>query len=284
MKPNFVIVGALKAGTTSLAEWLRSHPDVFIPELKEPRFFLYDERNRMHRARSRAVFPIRSSGEYKDLFRGAESFKAVGEASPQYLHSAIACGRLLESLPDARIVVSLRHPVKRAYSQYWMRVREGVESGSFADSILQRHSWVEYSYYSDAVERYINSFGRGRVCVVVFEELVSAPTKSLAELCAFLELDSDATELLLPKENVGHSGARGMLSKVLDDRQLRLVLKRIVPKTIRRAFRPFLGRGEPIPPLEASQLDALSECFRGDISRTSDLIGIDLAQVWWPKG
>lgn len=284
VKPSFIIVGALKAGTTSIAEWLRSHPDVYLPELKEPRFFLYDKLNAEHRAKSRAIFPIRSLGEYEALFRRTGGFKAVGEASPQYLHSEKALMRMLEVLPDVKVVISLRHPVKRAYSQYWMRVREGVESGSFAEAIVHRHQWTEFSYYADAIERYIRGFGRGRVCIMVFEDLVSAPEMPLMQLCTFLGIDCGATSLSLPRENVGHSGRGGILSKAAYDRRLHLIVKRFLPRPVRRAFRPLLGKGEPMPALEANQAFELSGYFRDDVSRTSDLIGIDLEAFWWPKG
>ena len=119
--PNFVVIGAAKAGTTALYWYLQEHPEVFMSPLKETNFFAYgvDPEGRLlygdpelHR------FPIKNLDAYADLFAGAGDEKAVGEASPIYLECPEAAGRIQQLLPEARIICGLRDPVDRAYSDY----------------------------------------------------------------------------------------------------------------------------------------------------------------------
>ena len=108
MRPNFFIVGAPKCGTTSLADWLSAHPDVFMPALKEPHFFSDDMKNRT----------VTNQSEYESLFRGAGSARAVGEASTWYLYSSTAARNIEAAVKDAKYIVLTRDPAAMAVSLY----------------------------------------------------------------------------------------------------------------------------------------------------------------------
>ncbi len=111
--PNFFIVGVAKAGTTSLAAWLRQHPEVFISKLKEPRYFSHDLADPgVHNV-------VRSREAYLALFARSGRYKARGEASTSYFtHWRHVPERIKEVVPEARIIILLRDPVERAYSSY----------------------------------------------------------------------------------------------------------------------------------------------------------------------
>src|SRR5215210_5286768 len=124
--PNFIIVGAAKAGTTALYWYLSEHPAVYMSPVKETFYFAYgvDEAGRLlygdpevHR------FPVKTLREYEALFAAAGDASAIGEASPIYLECPQSAGRIRELIPAARIVASLRQPVDRAYSDYIMYLR-----------------------------------------------------------------------------------------------------------------------------------------------------------------
>src|SRR5206468_5150499 len=126
MLPNFIVIGAAKAGTTALYWYLAEHPAVFMSRVKETNYFAFglDGEGRLlygdpevHR------FPVRSLSEYEHLFANAADAAAVGEASPIYLECPQAAARIRTLLPGARIICSLRHPVDRAYSNYLMALR-----------------------------------------------------------------------------------------------------------------------------------------------------------------
>jgi hypothetical protein len=117
MLPNFIVIGAAKAGTTALYWYLAEHPDVFMSPKKETNYFAYgrDRQGRLlYGDPEFHQFPVQSLAEYEELFDGAEGARAVGEASPIYLEAPQTAGRIRELLPQSRLICSLRHPVDRA--------------------------------------------------------------------------------------------------------------------------------------------------------------------------
>ena len=98
MLPNFLIIGAAKAGTTSLYHYLQQHPDVHMSAVKEPNYFCFDEQPPEYA-------PIRTLSDYEKLFGSAASALAVGEASTQYLNSVVTPQRIADLLPRAKLIV-----------------------------------------------------------------------------------------------------------------------------------------------------------------------------------
>ena len=125
--PNFFIVGAPRAGTTSLYRYLRRHPQVFMPAVKEPHFFA----NINPDPDQRHLFPAMDEGQYVRLFRGALHYRAIGEASPSYLVTKGAAERIKARVPNAKIIMLLRDPTERAFSHYLMDIRDGLQSLPF---------------------------------------------------------------------------------------------------------------------------------------------------------
>ena len=126
MLPNFIVIGAAKAGTTSLHWYLAEHPAVFMTPTKDPSYFAYglDARGQLLVGRSGVPrFPVKSLAEYERLFEDVGGATAVGEASTMYLECPQSAGRIREMIPQARILCSIRHPVDRAYSDYLMYLR-----------------------------------------------------------------------------------------------------------------------------------------------------------------
>ena len=183
--PNFLIVGTAKAGTTSLFEYLGQHPDVFVPPVKEPCFFSSGLPSFTH-----------NRTDYENLFAGRTSEKAIGEASTPYIYDPDAAGRIRCLLPDAKIIILLRNPVHRAYSEWMFNAFElGCEPLLFeqaldaederagAAAFRERCTTVHYSsflyfragLYHDQVKRYLDLFGRRQVRVYLFEEFVRDP-------------------------------------------------------------------------------------------------------------
>src|SRR5688572_14326389 len=112
--PDFLIVGAMRSGTTSLHKYLQAHPDVFVASGKEVHFF--DRRYG------------RGLDWYRSRFAGVTTERVVGEATPAYMYDENAIARIAHDLPDARLIVVLRNPVDRAYSHYWRNRSRGREN------------------------------------------------------------------------------------------------------------------------------------------------------------
>ena len=126
--PNFLILGAQKAGTTSLFDYLGQHPEVYPSPIKETHFFDHGGVRQTYAGPVRIPGPkIKSLEEYEGLFDGVRDEKAVGEATPTYLYLPGVAERIRHHVPEARLIAILRDPVERAYSGYQHAVRNGRE-------------------------------------------------------------------------------------------------------------------------------------------------------------
>ena len=134
--PNLFIVGAPKAGTSSLYEYLKKIPGIYMSPIKEPHYFDIQTIPTNHK-----LNPIRDKKKYLSLFKKVKDEKIVGEASPGYLSDPQAPKLIHQVSPNARIIISLRNPVQRAFSEYLMYVNYGKLTTTFHDQ-LQMHSYT----------------------------------------------------------------------------------------------------------------------------------------------
>ncbi len=205
-RPDFLIVGAGRCGTTALYEYLRAHPRVFMPRVKEPRFFAEDMPGLMNR--------VASLPEYLALFRDAgDEHLAVGEASPQYLYSSVAIRKIREFNPEARLIVMLRNPVDMACSAhaeclYWFVEDEPDLQRAWRLQPLRRKGlrvpkactqvtvllWEDMCRLGEQVERLLDEFPREQARFILFEDFVSDTALVYEDVLAFLNLPSDGRE------------------------------------------------------------------------------------------
>ena len=174
--PNLFVVGAAKAGTTSLHYYLNQHPDIYMSPLKEPHFF-----SQISPAPELKSFfqSVQNEAEYLALFAGAHNEAVVGEASTSYLWDEQAPNRIYSSVPRAKLVIMLRNPVDRAYSHYLNDAREGIETRAFLEAVTQDFQrqtkgwgvsqlYVDLGFYCGQVSRYLNTFPRDRIFYRLF--------------------------------------------------------------------------------------------------------------------
>lgn len=187
--PNFVIIGAMRCGTTSMARYLSAHPDVFIGKKKEVHFF---------------DFEYELGNEwYRKQFDLADGETAIGEATPNYLYHPLAVERMAEVIPDARLIVLLRNPVDRAYSHYWHNRERSRETLDFEAAIeaeperlrsdTYRPGWSAYldkGRYLEQLERALRFYPRESLHVAIFEEFRADPLPVFARICDFLGVDT----------------------------------------------------------------------------------------------
>jgi Sulfotransferase domain len=202
--PEFLVIGAQKAGTTALYAYLRWHPAITGPSWKEVSFF---DRHWWRGERwYRGQFPLRSAG------------RLVGEASPSYLFHPLAPERVRSLLPDVRLIALLRDPVERAYSQYQHEVALGREPLSFEDALeaeeertrgeVERlvadprafsRDWWDHTYaarglYAEQLERWLAVFPRNQLLVVAADELGEKPAETYAAVLSFLGVEPHALD------------------------------------------------------------------------------------------
>lgn len=180
MLPTFVIVGAQKAGTTSLWAYLDAHPEVFVCAGKEPGFFVEE------------ITWSKGLAWYETLFAGAEGAKAIGEASTYYTMFPYFDGvpeRIDAVLPGVRIIYIMRHPVERMRSGYVQLVEEGKERRPLREALLFDARYADISRYCMQIERYYRTFDESRILLLTAEELHDDRQETMARVCRFIGVD-----------------------------------------------------------------------------------------------
>ena len=287
MLPNFIVIGAAKAGTTALYWYLSEHPAVFMSKVKETNFFAYgvDEEGRLlygdpdvHR------FPVKSLAQYQELFAGAGDAAAVGEASPIYLECPQSAGRIRDLLPEARLICGLRQPVERAYADYlmylWRRGRRfEPERDLTSSSVWARPDsrWMQVSRYHEQLSRYFAVFPRERLHVFLIDDLKRGAIDTVQGVYRFLEIDSTFVPDFETAHNVGGVPSSRFLESVFTSRAIRSAVEPWIPKRAADWVRGLRTRNmRQAPPLPPDLRKELTGRLRDDILRTSDLIGRSL--------
>ena len=269
--PNFLIIGAAKAGTTSLYEHFRAHPAIFMPRLKEARFFNYDGRG------SKVRFPVQTLEEYAALFEGVTDEQAVGEATPHYLTFPAAAGRIHALLPAARLIASLRNPVDRSYSIYQMNQRNhAVNEGVPYARAMQADPHLQDGYAAH-LARFLALFPRGQLRIILLEDLEARPKATLAGLFDFLGVDPAFMPDVARVANPGGTPRVKLLHDVLANKKLIAATRSLMPEALVAPLKALRSRNLRRSPLPAADRAAATAFFRDDILRTQDLIGRDLS-------
>ena len=230
--PNFFVVGAPKAGTTSLYHYLDQHPEVYVSPIKEPCFFAPEVVELTPRARD--IFdadaaalqayldgPVREKRtrgfvleweQYLKLFKNVRGETAVGEASVSYLSSSRAPGAIRERAPDGRIIMMLRDPVDRLFSHYVATYAAGATDHAFVPWVMEQVAEeatrrmpfgpVRAGRYAEHLQRYYQHFSRQQVCVHLYDDYLKAPGTVLRDVLAFLGVDPDGPVDVRQRHNV----------------------------------------------------------------------------------
>jgi hypothetical protein len=267
--PNFLIIGAMRSGTTSLTRYLRSNPQVFMAQPKELHFFDFEY----------------DQGEdwYRRHFEDAGDVHAVGEATPNYLYLEEAMPRLAALVPDARLVAILRNPVDRAYSHYWHNRSVGREELSFEEALTSEPerirsddphpraywSYVDRGRYVHQLRRVRDLYPRDSLRVLLFDDLLSEPEETYRSTCRFIGADPDHRPPELGEPVNGFVTFRS--------RTLRSITQRM-PRSARRAVGRLNARSESYPPMSAATREGLVDGFRADNAALARWLGRDLSE------
>jgi hypothetical protein len=299
-KPNFLIVGAAKAGTTSLYEYLKQHPDICLPldpKRKEPTYFVD------------SYTGVRDYNDYLSLFAHGRGSKAIGEASTAYLYSEESPGWIKSVLGDIKIIILLRNPAKRAFSLYTWMVREGWENAkTFEDALAQEpvrlkdpnfhehclEFFPDYLYfgsglYTHQVARYFTTFGKERVRVYLFEEFVKNPVATCQDVFDFLDVD----RTFVPRIEVYNEGRvpfsiglQFYMQSISMGQRAGYPVRLLLPKPYRGPVLGYVkwlnqrfGKKTTISPAAYQSLMAR---YLDDIRQLEQLLGRDLS-IWYAK-
>jgi hypothetical protein len=285
--PNFLVIGAGKAGTTSLYEYLGEHPQIFVSAIKETNFFAWHAKHPGARAwggNPRRALPIRDLAAYTALFDDVGDETAIGEVSPLYLESLTAPASIRETLPDVKLIASLRQPVDRAYSGYAMEVRPDEVRPTLREAMRPESDLIQGGFYHALLQRYTALFPESQMLVILFEDLISQPLPTMSRIYRFLGVDPEFAPAVGVRHNPGGVPKNRLFDALLTARGLRPLLEPVVPNFLRRAAMKLRSRNiEKAPPLSPALHAELTELFREDILALQDFLGRDLSSWLAPR-
>jgi hypothetical protein len=293
--PNFLIIGTMKAGTSSLYHYLKQHPEIFMSPIKEPHFFAFEEGILFagpgdHKLRPRQITNVEA---YRNLFTGATDEKAVGEASTSYLYSPTAPACIRNHLPEAKLIAILRDPVERAYSNYLYWARRGYEpltdfwQAIQAEQTRIRENWApEWHYFSRGlyhrqVERYVNVFSRSQIRIYLYDDLVANAPGLMQDIFRFLDVDETFVPDVSVRYNLGglprSKALKGLLARL---HPVTSIFKPLLSEELRQRLKKAIKRWNlrEAPPLSEEVRTRLRGLYREDILRLQDLIQRDLSK------
>jgi hypothetical protein len=293
--PNFFVVGAQKAGTTSLYHYLNQHPEVYMSPRKEPFFFDHELNAHGEVVQQKFGGPgdqqapkYANIRDYEALFAGAKGEKAIGEASPLYIYAPGTAGRIKRYVPEAKLVALLRNPADRAYSAFLHARRIGKEPfRDFGEALRQeegriRDNWHYLFHYRNRglyyaqLERYYEFFEREVIGIWLYEDLRDDPAGVVQSVFRFLGVDDE----FVPDTSSRHNPARvpkNEAARVAVKAMMLPGVGRIFPSAS-RARRLVEGRIFTKPPsVDPETRRKLIEGYRADIGLLQEAIGRDLS-------
>lgn len=296
--PDFLLVGAPKAGTTALHTALARHPDVFMSTPKEPKFFLTDDGVRPPaRGGPGDAQTIRKQiwrrADYERLFEAAPAGALRGESTTLYLQEPAAHRRIRSLIPQARLVAVLRDPVDRAHSN-WTHLRSagleperdfvracGLEPERIAAGWAPFWRYLGLGRYAEQLEQLFGVFPREQVLVLFYRDLRESPVEALDQVCAFLGLQTGVITDL-PAENVTVQSSSSFVNqaaaRILRDSSR---FGHWLPERLRRGFSGpavrWLQREQQVrQPTQTEDRLALIPRLEDDISRLEKLLELSL--------
>ncbi len=304
--PNLFIVGAAKAGTTSLYHYLKSHKEVYFSPVKEPNYFSTDIKTAEFTSiykRNIDVVPkdfydkkpdkniqlsfIREKKKYESLFKWVNGESVVGECSTSYLYSKEAAENIFKFNPAAKIIIVLRNPAERTFSHYLMAVRYGFTRLPFRKALEKDKSqynkgwgktelFLELSQYYEQVKRYLKIFPKGKVKIVLFDDFKNDTLKTLNEISDFLSI-ARFREFDKKKYNTASLPKSKNLNRLIVNTGIKQKLSGIFSDRAKEKLKGVFFQENEVPSLGKEDRKYLQRIFKSDIEKTSQLIGRDLS-------
>lgn len=306
--PDFFIVGNPKCGTTALYEMLRRHPQIYMPDLKEPWFFANDMRYRFKPPRSAS--PPETLEDYLSLFDAAGPEQRIGEASSSYLWSSTAARRIADLRPDARIIAILREPASFLRSLHLQLLQTHVETKKDLGQALSLESarregkniprrshrpqlllYSNHVRYVEQLRRYHAAFPPEQVLVLIYDDFRRDNEATVRAVLRFLDVDET-----LPVDVLDANPTTRMRSQQLDElvhavsvgrgpvsRAVKAGVKALTPGRLRgralRVAQRHVVLGSPRPPDEGLMLEVRRR-YKGEVVALSEYLGRDLVSMW----
>jgi len=277
MLPNFIVPGAPRCGTTWLYDCFCEHPDIYVPEIKEVRFFSRDYE--------------KGISYYETHFAGWKGEKAVGELSPTYMDHSEVPKRIYELNPAMKLIFSFRNPVERAYSDYCAALFRKAIDSNIDEALKEDSIIIQRSMYFKYLQRFIKLFPRENIKVMIFEDIKRGPDSYLADVFAFLEVDANfrpSTMLTVSNRRRPRQKSRSLIrvknfirENLLGGGKAGAAIARRLRKSGAGELFFKLNRGKEYPELSPAKRAELNQIFKSDVEGLSEFAGRDL--TFWFK-
>jgi hypothetical protein len=296
-KPNFIIAGFPKCGTTSLFHYLKQHPEIFMPNQKELHFFTQPQIYKLNKGPKDKVVKqshIKSEKEYLELFKSVKDEIAVGDASPSYINYPENFGMIKQYLNDPKVIVIVRDPIDRAYSNYLHLKRELRETMDFFRALKNEDSRREESYSDFWYYRFNSTYYKkilmakktfSNVLVLTAEEFKRNPEITLKKVYSFLGVKLIVKKQALEtKFNVGGYYKKNLItSLIFQPSRFKNALKKIIKPT--RGIKMLVSRFSRLfqikqPSIDQDSLNYLKKHFSKEINNLKKM-NIDVSK--WRK-
>lgn len=305
-KPNLFIVGAAKAGTTSLHKYLDQHPDIYMAPIKEPHHFSsdinFEEFNENYkqqvrfdlkryltqkRLTNKHIAFIEDKEKYLELFREANNEKYFGEGSNGYLYSKVAAKEICDFNPHARIIILLRNPVDRAFSHWLMDFRNtDNDIGNFVEALEAdykgkykgwgvSHLYVELGRYSNQVKRYLDNFPKEQIKIFLYEDFRKNNLHVLNDIFRFLGVE-EKNKLEKITSNKASVPKNRRMIQILKSTGLTPSKTRFFPQPLLRFIKMALYDSQNLPVLSKAERDyVFKKYFKSDVDKLEKLVNLD---------
>ncbi len=289
--PTFLIVGVQKAGTTTIYNYLQEHPQVYMSPLKETNF-LEKDWEKLLAENTNLKNRITTFEDYCQLFAGVKDEIAIGEASPNYIfHYESSAPRIQKYTPNAQLIVVLRNPVERAYSDYLMHVRDAIGSkvkplGEQIEHSSHKSFILRKGFYYTPVKYYLDFFGKEKIKVFLYDDLCDNAQDFMSEMYEFIGVDPNFVANVTQKTQQAKIPKNQAINNLLQRKNpLRSLaattLKTIIPLETRQKLRSSLinlnSQDKSQVSLSPEDRQKLIELYREDILKLQDLINRDLS-------
>ena len=287
-KPNFIIAGFPKCGTTSLHHYLSEHPQIFMPSQKELHFFTYEILSKLKNGPKDGAVKktqIQDSKKYLDFYRNVKNEIAVGDASPSYINYPNQFLKIKEYLEDPKFIIVLRDPINRAYSNYLHLKREQRETLTFKEAVNRENKRIKDKYsdfwyykfnstYYDKILKAKETFKE--VLIITSEELNENHEATMKKVYKFLDVDCNfITKRKSNRFNKGGYYKKNLFTKIIfQPSKFKNLIKRFIKPT--PSLKILLARVASVFRAKTEEIDEetvlyLTKHFREDVKKLKSL-------------
>ena len=290
MKVDFFIVGAPKAGTTSLYHYLNEHPKIIMSKEKEPDYFSHEA------LKNQNIYyynmQIDTEEKYHSLFNVERDDSILGEASVSYLFYEDVPAKIKQYNKHAKIIIVLRNPIERAYSHYLMDFRLGLVQNTFEEIIyrgssvskdfeLHYQQYIEVSQYFSQIERYLKIFGKENIHIIDYEDLQKDQEAVLKNIFLFLEVETDYQANIKKEYNTFSMSKYSIINWFYSFFLFRRIVKFILPKKMLKIITTLFFQKNKKPILSFDTRFYLQNLFKKDIQQLGVILNKDFSK--WIK-